>query len=104
MSVPADHVPQDAAFIDGCFMQVPCILSTVKDAEGFVIQPGAGSDVGFAIIAFDVAVAATGDSGEFLFGQCNDLLFILIHHFQNLPFVPALLAGLSRCVFRICFR
>ena len=49
-------------------MQVPCIFSTVKDAEGFVIQPGTGADVGFAIIAFNVAVLAAGDLGELLFG------------------------------------
>ena len=82
MPVPSDHVPQDAAFVDSRFMQVPSIVSTVENAEGFVIQAGAGADVGFAVVAFDVAVAAACNAGEFLFGQCDDLLFIhiLIHH------------------------
>ena len=64
MPVPSDHVPQDAAFIDGCFMQVPGIVSTVENAEGFVIQAGAGADVGLAVVAFDVAVAAAGDGNS----------------------------------------
>ena len=68
MSVPADHVPQDAAFIDGCFMQVPGIFSTVEDTQALIAQAGTGADVGFAIIAFNVAVLAAGDLGELLFG------------------------------------
>ena len=64
MPVPPDYVPQDAAIIDGRFMQVPGVVATVENAEGFVIQAGAGADVGLAVVAFDVAVAAAGDGNS----------------------------------------
>ena len=60
--------------MDGRFMQVPGIFSTVEDTQALIAQTGAGADVALAVIAFNIAVLAAGDSGEFLFGQCNDLL------------------------------
>ena len=88
MSVPADHVPQDAALVDSGFMQVPGIVSTVENAEGFVIQAGAGADVGLAVVAFDVAVLAAGYGFHFLVGQGDDLLVQLVHILSPFQFIP----------------
>ena len=69
MPVPPDHVPQDAALVDSGFMQVPGIVSTVENAEGLITQAGAGADVGLAVVAFDVAVAAAGDFSQLFVGK-----------------------------------
>ena len=96
MAVPADLVPQDAALVDGRFVQVPGVVAAMENAEGFVIQAGAGADVGFAVVAFDVAVTATGDFSQLFVGKGNDLLVhfvdILIHGYY-LSFIPLRLSG-----------
>ena len=68
-AVPADHVPQHAAVVDGSLAQEPGVIALVERADGLEIQARAGANEALAVVAFDVAVLAAGNLLQLFIGQ-----------------------------------